>query len=491
MAVAPGPEAPPAPPSRRSLPSLRLPSGSLVVGAGLVVWGLSIGLGRLSDNSFLTHLATGRYILDHGIPHHDIYSFTAAGQSWVVQSWLASVLYAWVESWFGAQGIRVLMGITAATLAGLIWRLTRPSRTLIGRLVVAGCVVGVGSSVWSTRPLLLGLVFLALTLLVAERGLDPRWLIPIFWLWVNVHGSFPLGLVALGCLWLGRRADGQAGTVEWRAMLWGVAGTVLGVVGPLGPILLVFPVRLLGRSHVLSQIVEWQSPNFTTWWSRLFLLQVVLAILALARRPSFRAAIPMVVFVAAALIGVRNVAVASLVLVPGMSRGLRDLGSVRATGPSRVAAGALAALVVVALVMARTSLAKPAWDLESYPVDAFSWMDQQGLLGAQTSVATPDFVGNYLELVRGTDARAYLDDRVDMYPDRVVDDYLALQQGGPGWRQVLADDRIDLVVWPRRAPLTGLMAESSDWRTLYSDATFVVTCHRGAALGGSGGLATC
>ncbi len=74
------------------------------------MWGLSIGIDQLSDNSFFTHLATGRLILAHGIPRHDVYSFTAAGEPWVVQSWLASLLYGWVDSWFGVVGLRAADG---------------------------------------------------------------------------------------------------------------------------------------------------------------------------------------------------------------------------------------------------------------------------------------------------------------------------------------------------------------------------------------------
>src|SRR5690606_15093214 len=64
------------------------PSLNGVVGAVIVLVGAYIGTDRLSDNSFFTHLATGRYILEHGFPHGDVYSFTAPGERWVVQSWL-------------------------------------------------------------------------------------------------------------------------------------------------------------------------------------------------------------------------------------------------------------------------------------------------------------------------------------------------------------------------------------------------------------------
>ncbi len=96
-----------------------------------------------------------------------------------------------------------------------------------------------------------------------------------------------------------------------------------------------------------------------------------------------------------------------------------------------------------------SSLAEPAWQLESFPVDAVSWLDQNGLHRADLHTATSDTVGNYLELVYGDEAHAFLDDRVDMYPKPVVQDFLVLLHGSPGWREVLERRDIDLVLWER------------------------------------------
>ena len=87
---------------------------------GLVIVALRIGLQPLVDNSFLTHLSTGRLILDHGaIPRHDPYSWTAHGDPWTVQSWGASVVYAGLERWFGLAGIRVFnAGLMSARTNG-------------------------------------------------------------------------------------------------------------------------------------------------------------------------------------------------------------------------------------------------------------------------------------------------------------------------------------------------------------------------------------
>ena len=64
-------------------------------------------------------------------------------------------------------------------------------------------------------------------------------------------------------------------------------------------------------------------------------------------------------------------------------------------------------------------------------------------------------MGNYLELLYGTDADAFIDDRVDMYPPEVVDDYLALLHGAPGWEQVLDRRGVDLVLWDRSSRSPG------------------------------------
>jgi hypothetical protein len=455
---------------------------AFVIGAAFALWGLFIGLAQISDNSFFTHLATGRLILADGIPRHDPYSFTAPGEPWVVQSWMASWLYGWVDSWFGPAGLRVLMGLTTAGLAAMVWALTRPAKGLVGRIVITGLVLAVGTSVWAPRPLLIGLVLLGLTLLVAEGRVPPPVLLPALYLWVNVHGSFPLGLVALGALAIGRRLDGEAPRVELRGLAWAAGGVVAGMLNPLGPVLVIFPVRLLQRQQVLQQIIEWQSPSFSSTWARLFLLQVVVAIVLLVRRPSYRVAVPLVVFTAAALLGVRNVAVASLVLVPGMAYGLAGLGSI--TGHERRGRAAVGAVVVIALLGALLvvhATDEPGYDLRTYPVDALAWTEQAGWMTSSVNMATPETVGNLLELVRGRDARAFMDDRVDMYPTSVVDDFLTVLRGRPGWQQVLDQDDVDVVVWDADEPLTSLLAADPDWRIPYNDSRFIVACRRNSA----------
>jgi hypothetical protein len=232
--------------------------GVLVVSAAVVA-----ELQALRDNSFLTHLATGRLILAEGsVPTADPYSFSAAGEPWVVQSWLVSVLYATVEAIGGIEALRLLAGASAGVVAALGWRLLRPIDGLVVRLALGAAFVTIGAGLWAERPFMIGLIAFSLTVLAAGGGLDPRWLVPIGWIWVNSHGSFPLGLVYLGVAALGSRLDGESWREEVRCLRWAALGVVAGAISPLGPRILVFPVELLQRQDLLRNVLEWQAPAF-------------------------------------------------------------------------------------------------------------------------------------------------------------------------------------------------------------------------------------
>lgn len=460
-------------PARTSTtPSRRLTRGA-VLGAFCVVFGVVVGTQPLYDNSFLTHLATGRLILDGHFPHSDPYTFTAHGQPWVVQSWLASVAYATADRLAGGNGIRVLIAALSALLAVLIWRLSRPGRTISARVLAVAATLVAGGVGWGSRPLLFGLVCFALTMVIIEERHDPRWLVPLFWVWVNCHGSFPLGIVFIAVGALGRRLDGDDAKPDLRALAYGALGCVLAVVNPTGIRILVFPVELLQRQKVLSAVIEWQAPTFTSLWQRIFLLQAMAVIVLLPRlrqRYRYRFGLLFVVFFASALLGSRNITLATVVLVPILARELRDLGSLRADRRSALNTAMVAFLgvVAVAALVGRLSATKP-FDLTSYPIASIDRLEEQGLLTPAHRLATRDFVGNYLEFRTRGKVPAFVDDRVDMLPVGLVDDEGVLLSGGRTWEEVLDKWKIETVIWERDKPLATLLSLSDKWERVAVD----------------------
>jgi hypothetical protein len=464
-------------------PGATWPDLRTACGAGFVVWGLLIGLQRLSDNSLFTHLATGRLLLDGSFPREDPYSFTAEGAPWVVQSWIPSLVYGWADSWLGGDGVRLVVASCTAVIAALVWQLTRPATSLAARAALCGVVLAIGTVMWSPRPLLVGLIGLCCVLLAAEGRFWSPALVPLLWIWANSHGSYPLGLLALAALAAGRWFDGEGPTQELVALKWAAVGVALAAIGPLGWQVWTFPLEMVQRQEVLRYITEWQSPSFDQTWARLFLLQVAGAVLLLVRRPSYRAAVPLIIFTAAALLGTRNIPLASVVLVVGMARGMEGLGTLRGDISGVPARIALAAVVLLGVFGVADALARPAYDLSGYPTDAVAWADRHGLLEPERRVAGSETTGNYLQLVRGTDARVFVDDRFDLYPAAVIDDTIVLLRGRPGWAAVLERHGIDTVIWERDEPLAQLLAEDPAWVMGYEDPNYVVSCRRGVDCG--------
>lgn len=428
----------------------------------------------LYDNSFLTHLATGRLIVDGHIPRADPYTFTAAGEPWVVQSWLASGLYGLLDQLGGLGAIRLLMVVTCAALGAACWGLTRPAPSLLVRLGLTGGALLVGTGMWPHRPLLLGLLFLAAVLFAAEGRLDPRLLAPLGWLWANTHGSWPMGLVAVGCLWLGARLDGDDATGEWRAGLWLTGGVLAGVVNPYGPAILLFPIDLLSRREALEGIVEWQAMSFSRLSEWVFLALLLGAIVAVRRQPAWRATIPLVVFGAAAVTGVRNVPMATLVLLPGLARGLGDLGGLRWEQRSPLARPLVLTGVVLVAASAFSVGRTDHFSDDSYPVAADEWLRDNDLDPREHRIVARELVGNWFEARYGVTGNVFIDDRAEVMPIEVVRDHRTLLRGGPGWDEVLARHSPDAVLWEVDSPLAELLASSADWTITYREDEWLV-----------------
>lgn len=451
-----------------------------VVGLLLAIVGLRVGFDSLHDNSFFTHLATGHLIFDRGgIPRTDPYSFTAYGQAWTVQSWGASVIYAGVQNVAGDLGLRVLIAACSTAMAVLVWRLTSAAEGLVGRLAIAVPALAVGATLWVERPLIFSLLFLMAVLFALEDRLDPRWLLPVMFLWVNIHGSYPIGIVAIGAFGFGRLLDREKPLLEAKALAWALAGTLLGgVLNPLGTKLLVFPVQLLQRREAFAQIVEWQPPHWDDWGQRFFAIQLALAaVLILTRCRRWRLIIPVIVFAAASMQSSRNIVHASLVFIPAMAVAARGLGKIDGSRPLailrpvRVALLALAALVVLI-----GAFAMPNYDLRDYPVASAKWMRSHHLLDVDDRVVSRDFVGNYLEVAYGPDeVRVYMDDRVDMFPIRQIADYTTLIDPDGDYEAVLRRARPTAVLWDRDSPFGDWLEEPENgWKIVHRDEMWMV-----------------
>ncbi|MDH3707074.1 MAG: hypothetical protein OES57_13470, partial [Acidimicrobiia bacterium] len=399
------------------------------------------------------------------VPRVDPYTWTSEGEPWVVQSWLASTVYGLLDVVGGAGALRLFTGLVTALLAALVWRLSRPAGSLLVRLALSGGAVLMGIVVWSERPLLLGLLFFAvLVTIVGDDRIDVRWAAPWLFVWANIHGSFPLGLVLVGSVLVGTWLDERRVEPRLARLLgWSTLGAVLGgVVNPYGPKLLFFPLDLLSKREQLQHVVEWQRPDLGDRYAQIFVVVAVVAVLAALKSRRWAVIVPVAVFVAAVL-GARNVAVASIAFAGVAAPGLAGFGSITTDGRGPKARLVVLGASVIAVVFGFVLLQRDHFELGAYPVEAVEWLDEQNAFGSGVRWAHTDTTGNYLTIRFDGDVPIFLDDRMELHPAELIDDYLVLNAGADGWEAVLDRYDVDAVLWPTDRPLAGELAGSDEW----------------------------
>ncbi len=464
-----------APPRERRAPGLE----ALFIGA-LALFGFRLGARPIGDNSMFVHLRTGIDMARTGaIPRRDSYSFTAHGHAWVVQSWLPEWTYGWAHELGGYRLVVVEQAVLMAVLAvllGLLARAGTPLRTALA----AGVAVAAGAAYWVPRPLMFGLVAMALTVLVVERRWSRWLLVPIMWVWVSSHGSFILGVGWLGLRGLGEVVDRRGWPEDSvRYAVGMVAGLVVAIANPLGFKLLTFPLTVGDKQKVFKTIVEWHSPNFQTGSGYFTLVFVVIALLVLLRRGApWIDSLPVVGFIALGLVAQRNLPLAATVMAPALGRAMAvrdDAGAPAARRDPSPVNLAFAGVLALAFGLFTAGVYRQApLSLENYPIAAVNFIERTGWRTPAHRMAEQDVVGCYLDLRYGKQARVFVDDRYDMFPLSVSDDYAALLKGQPDSLQILDRRKVDVVLWAKSLPLVTTLRATGTWQQAYTKGDWVV-----------------
>lgn len=452
--------------------------------------GFTTGARSISDNSLLTHIATGRIIFEtKSVPTQDIYTFTAEGTPWVVQSWLPSALYGAADSILGVGGIRLVAGLVAAATMALVWAMSRPLALPV-RAVVVGLFAVNSALLWNARPFLFGLFFFAVLLASIRKVLPPWILLPVGWVWANSHGTWPLGLAVAGLfaaimvaqrLSVSRRElSGLVRTREALSLFFLAGGVALGAVGPLGLSALTFPFGMFSRLEQLRELREWVPSYLVPVLLVVFIPQALLALWGVVRSRSLANAVVLIFAVVLALGAVRNVAFASMLIMIPAFDGLSGVGRFRLTRRSFVPVAFGGALLGACVAV--SMMVTPNWDLSRYPEDAVSVLyNEGGTMNPDVRIAAPMGVGNYLTIRYRGQHKIMHDDRIDMYSPEFVEEFYSLYEkdiSAEVVRDMLVNKYgINVVLWEHDKPLGKVLDENyNEWNLFYSDDRWSLWC---------------
>ncbi len=179
-------------------------SWPLIVGILAMLFCLNLGRNALLlDHDSYLHLHIGQWILDHyAIPLTDSFSYTKLGEPWTAHEWLAGVIYALAYNYCGWLGLIFLTSVAFAYTLAYLTRYLLKYVEPVYAILLALLVGAVLRSHLLARPHVLVwplLIVWAVHLSqAAEKGQAPsRWLALLMVLWVNLHGSFILGLALI------------------------------------------------------------------------------------------------------------------------------------------------------------------------------------------------------------------------------------------------------------------------------------------------------
>jgi hypothetical protein len=452
------------------------------------------------DPDYWWHARTGQYILDtRSLPRVDIYSSTAAGTPWTTHEWLTEIGFALGERAFGYAGNVALFGLLGALTAAAVYATCRrrgvgePGATLLTLWAVM-----MGLPLANVRPQMITALLVAVTalLLTRYRQGDPStplraaalWpLPPLLALWVNLHGGYVMGLVLIGLTVVGeaiaRRRGHEGGAAPLRPLLVvAVLSGLATLLSPHGLEALRYPFTYAGTGNASQRfIAEWQSPDFHSPFILIFGAGLLLALLlGLGRRPLGPTDTLWAVTVTLmALQSTRHIPLWAIVATPLLGARLaaeypRQRGTLAEWRAPALALAAVSNWTLVALSIAGTLALAGAGARDylraeppaaTYPAGVVAYLRANELDGA---IFNEYHWGGYLIYQLYPRYQVFIDGRADVYGDALVTRYRNTTRLAPGWRDLLVEHDVRLVLLGKNSALAAALLEDSNWETLYT-----------------------
>jgi hypothetical protein len=441
-----------------------------------------------TDSDYWWHIRTGQYIVETGtVPRSDFFSYTVSGQTWVTHEWLTEVGMYFVQEHLGYVGNVLLFGALSAPAALAVYATCRlrglgePTAALLMSWAATMTLASAGVRAQTWTMFLLAVFALILT--QYKQGQTRMiWLLPLLvGIWANLHAGYLIGPVLVGLTVVGEAVARvlHRPSAPLRPLLLVL---LLSIAAPLfsphGFEALLYPFSYLGNDNsMMRYIAEWQSPNFHLPYFLIFAASLLAAIaLGLGRRPLGPS--ELLWGLALALMGlqsVRHIALFGIVVVPLI--GARLQAEVPTLGRSLANWERPRLLIVLWPVMAIVALslvlpAQAAGNLQlgpepstaTYPVGAVDYLRTHDVPG---NLFNSYAWGGYLIDQLYPDRPVFIDGRTDVYAN-FVQRYEQVTLLQPGWRDILAQYDVRLVLVEKDSALAVVLADDPGWQEAYT-----------------------
>lgn len=470
--------------------SFSLPAVLAVALAALVLMAVPHSM---ADPDIWWHLRNADEMLrHHAFLRDDVYSFTVAGAPWIDHEWLGELAY-WI-GWkaAGAQGVlAVSAGLVTVIFTAVLWLCWRASGSMAA---ACGCtmVAALLSTVsFGPRTLLFGWLLFCVQLVLLERSRhSTRALLvlpPLYLLWVNLHGSWLIGLAVLLVIavagnlpfsvrgWLQNRLL----TAEQNRMLvLACTGIVPALFcNPWGWRLVAYPFNFALRQTLnVATLEEWRPLDLHSVRGEAMVAVLLLVVLRQFLKPRVWSVTELLLFTGglyAAFVHTRFLFLFALLAAPVVARSFNATPSEergREHGSYAVHALAMCLIALFAAINYRKAALQEDTKFKLFPSAALSALDR---LPRDARLFNEFGWGGYLEWTCSHRA-VFIDSRTDIFEyNGILRDYLDIVRVKQPI-ELLDHHRIDAVLFEQDTPLAYLLARSNGWRVAWSDAHTVL-----------------
>lgn len=440
----------------------------------------------------------GQVIHTHGLPDHDLFSWTFPDRHWVLYQWLFEAIAAPIYDRLGLVGsvfgVDFLGVATYALVPALVLRRDRVHPVwpmLIGALVLIPVSTNLGLRPMLASNIALLAQYVVVRRLRADATTLPRAVIAIaliYALWSNMHLGFTLGLFSIvlfaaGDLWT-RARDREAeacGPATYALLL--IAAVLASGLNPYGWTLYAYIVHLSLETRMNAHIHELMPPRADNAYMQVgAALLGVFALLALTYRRVLSAAeiLHVAAFAAAAFTAMRFVIWAGLfyaLVAPRLiayaagcwspPRLRAALAPLDGRGPRFIGIAALCALAVLIITVGAPAATGRAHLADCAPLRrALVYLDRHYPPG--THWFSSETAGSCARFYT-PERRVFIDTRFDMYPEDFVLHWFFAYQHRKHWRALFDRWAIRVVLLARGAPLVDALRGDPAWRLVYHD----------------------
>ena len=417
------------------------------------------------------HLRLGQEFLDgwaRASPGHlGVYD----SASWVPTQWLSQIAMSYAEQHGGLAGVLLISAIVQASILAVVYLTCRQEAApLASAIACVACLFAMAAAM-SPRPQIVSYLFFALTVAgwraTARSGRAPLWLIPITWIWVPLHGMWPIAVAVGLVMAIGLTLDG---VVSGRQRLFAFSVPVLSLAlanaTPLG-------TRVFGGVLEVGErrayFAEWSAPDFTDLRAIgvLMMAAIVLTVLLRSDVLAWYSVFFVGTAIGLAVFSLRTVPLAAIMLAPLVAAAAQR-GLPEALRPGRAECTVIAgSIVFVGAVVVTATHGAPGPAIS--PVIA----DRLGAMPSHTRVLNEWDTGGYF-LWKAPQVDLVMHGYADVFTVDELERNVAISRVDAGWDELVTDLDAEYALVDPDSPLAYGLVEHASWTVVEADEAYIL-----------------